>query len=135
MSSWSVNVYNDYDHKFDQKLLDSVLKVELLEKGITADYVFGIWHQNTAADSSPCRSELVCSRSPYKVNLCRYIFIKPNTFRLLPFAETVFVHSMWLMLACYRFTFYDRTGLLFLYSSPHFQAKKLRRSRTIYQQH
>lgn len=38
----SINVYNDYDKKIDTLLIDSILRVELMEKGVSADYVFGI---------------------------------------------------------------------------------------------
>ncbi|MCE9539684.1 MAG: HAMP domain-containing histidine kinase [Bacteroidetes bacterium] len=38
----SINIYNDYNNKVDTLLLDSVIQRELLEKGISACYVFGV---------------------------------------------------------------------------------------------
>lgn len=98
----SVNIYNDYDRKFDEKLLDSVLKVELLEKGITADYEFGIMASKyLPPDSSKVtekRSKLYSSA--YKVNLSPdNIFIKPQYLSVyFPAQKRYLFSSMWFML-------------------------------------
>ena len=38
----SVNIYSDSNRKLDTMLLDSVIKVELMEKGISANYIYGV---------------------------------------------------------------------------------------------
>lgn len=98
----SVNIYNDYDHKFDKKLLDSILRVELLEKGVTADYIFGIISsKQVPADSSKLPvAENELYRSPYKVNLSPdNIFIKPQYLSVyFPEQKRYLLSSMWFML-------------------------------------
>jgi two-component system, OmpR family, phosphate regulon sensor histidine kinase PhoR len=98
----SVNIYNDYDHKYDPKLLDSVLKVELLEKGVTADYEFGVMATKFLPPDSVNISEkgLKLYNSPYKVNLSPdNIFIKPQYLSVyFPEQKRYLLSSMWFML-------------------------------------
>lgn len=98
----SVNIYNDYNRKVDKKLLDSVLKVELLEKGITAEYVFGVTSSKTMPlDSAGLEStEKKLYHSPYKVNLSPdNIFIKPQYLSVyFPGQKRYLLSSMWFML-------------------------------------
>ncbi len=77
----SVNVYNGFNQKVDTVLLDSILKFELLQKGVSANYIFGI----TSSKTIPYDSVLLSERgkkiydSPYKVNLSPdNVFIKPQ---------------------------------------------------------
>jgi two-component system phosphate regulon sensor histidine kinase PhoR len=98
----SVNIYNDYDRKFDPKLLDSVLKVELLEKGVTADYVFGVMTAKyIPVDSAKISdTERLLYHSSYKVNLSPdNIFIKPQYLSVyFPGQKRYLLSSMWFML-------------------------------------
>jgi two-component system phosphate regulon sensor histidine kinase PhoR len=98
----SVNIYNDYDRKFDPKLLDSVLKVELLEKGVTADYEFGILSVKYVPSDSNIVDEkrLKLYNTPYKVNLSPdNIFIKPQYLSVyFPEQKSYLFSSMWFML-------------------------------------
>lgn len=98
----SVNIYNDYDHKYDLKLLDSVLKVELLEKGVTAEYEFGIMVSKfLPSDSNQLTErEVKLYRSPFKVNLSPdNIFIKPQYLSVFfPGQKRYLLSSMWFML-------------------------------------
>jgi two-component system phosphate regulon sensor histidine kinase PhoR len=99
----SVNIYNDYDHKYDLKLLDSVLKVELLEKGVTADYEFAIMAAKfLPPDSSKLTErELKLYASPYKINLSPdNIFIRPQYLSVyFPGQKSYLLSSMWIMLS------------------------------------
>ncbi len=77
----SINIYNDYNPKIDTLLLDSILKAELLEKGITANYVFGIMpSKDMPSDSNKLsKKEKLLYSSNYKVNLSPdNIYIKPQ---------------------------------------------------------
>jgi two-component system, OmpR family, phosphate regulon sensor histidine kinase PhoR len=98
----SVNIYNDYDQKIDRKLLDSVLKVELLEKGVTADYIFGITSSKYLPSDSVNVSDSIVKlyKSPYKVNLSPdNIFIKPQYLSVhFPGQKSYLLSSMWFML-------------------------------------
>lgn len=98
----SVNVYNDYDHKFDPKLLDSVLRAELLEKGVSADYEFGVLPaKEIPADSGRVpEKDGQLYRSPYKINLSPdNIFIKPQYLAVFfPSQDSYLLRSMWSML-------------------------------------
>jgi two-component system phosphate regulon sensor histidine kinase PhoR len=125
----SVNIYNDYDHKFDPKLLDSILRVELLEKGVTADYEFGVMlSKQPPADSvrlTEKNSRLY--NSPYKVNLSPdNIFIKPKYLSIyFPGQKRYLLSSMWFMLSI-SLTFMLALIFSFYYTiSTIFKQKKL----------
>ncbi|MCW3104964.1 MAG: hypothetical protein JWO09_3404 [Bacteroidetes bacterium] len=98
----SVNIYNDFDHKYDPKILDSVLKAELLEKGVTTEYEFGVLaSQVLPPDSSKLTEKSVkLYLSPYKVNLSpENIFIKPQYLSVyFPSQKRYLLGSMWVML-------------------------------------
>jgi two-component system phosphate regulon sensor histidine kinase PhoR len=104
----SINVYNDYNHKTDTLLLDSILRVELLDKGITAHYTFGvIAEKNASADSAKIsEKEKEIYTSPYKVNLSPdNIFIKPQYLSVFfPNQNRYLLSSMWgLLLVSFLF--------------------------------
>jgi two-component system, OmpR family, phosphate regulon sensor histidine kinase PhoR len=125
----SVNIYNDYDHKFDPKLLDSVLRVELLEKGVTADYEFGIMGSKLLPPDSSrlTESEIRLYRSPFKVNLSPdNIFIKPKFLSVyFPRQKRYLFSSMWFMLLI-SLTFMLALIFSFYYTiSTIFKQKKL----------
>lgn len=125
----SVNVYNDYDHKLDPKLLDSVLRVELLEKGVTADYNFGVLaNKQMPPDSSKLtENDIQLYQSPYKVNLSPdNIFIAPQYLSVyFPGQKTYLLSSMWMMLLV-SLTFILALIFSFYYTiSTIFRQKKL----------
>ncbi len=98
----SVNIYNDYSSHIDTLLLDSALHVELLEKGISADYKFGIvLSKNLPIDSSKLSNkEKKLYQSPYKVNLLPdNVFIKPQYLSVFfPHQQKYLLSSMWVLL-------------------------------------
>jgi two-component system phosphate regulon sensor histidine kinase PhoR len=99
----SINIYNDHNPKADTLLLDSVLRVELLEKGVSADYVFGVTDsKNTPADSAKLSDkEKKLFGSNYKVNLSPdNIFIKPQYLSVyFPYQKKYLLSSMWFLLS------------------------------------
>lgn len=98
----SINIYNDFNPKIDTLLIDSVIRVELLEQGISANYVFGI----TASKKVPTETNKLSERenkiagSKFKVNLFPdNIFITPKYLSVyFPHQTTYLLGSMWLML-------------------------------------
>jgi two-component system phosphate regulon sensor histidine kinase PhoR len=77
----SVNIYNDYNLKIDTTHLDSIVKAELLEQGITAGFIFSIHNSKVyngdLAKLTPLEQNLI--ESHFKVNLSPdNIFIKPK---------------------------------------------------------
>src|ERR1035437_2333815 len=77
----SINIYNDFNPKIDTMLLDSVIRVELMEQGISANYIFGITSSKTPpTDTSKLSNrEKTIAESKYKVNLFpENVFIKPQ---------------------------------------------------------
>ncbi len=95
----SVNVYNGFNQKVDTVLLDSILKFELLQKGVSAYYIFEI----NSSKTIPYDSVLLSERgkkiydSPYKVNLSPdNIFIKPQFLSVFfPNQQRYLLSSMW----------------------------------------
>lgn len=98
----SINIYNDYNHKLDTALLDSVIRMELLEEGISTDYVFGITDsKELPADLSRLtEQDIALYHSNYKINLSPdNVFIKPQYLSLyFPDKQTYILSSMWFML-------------------------------------
>ncbi len=99
----SINIYNDYNNVIDTLLLDSVIKMELLEKGISTNYVFGILaSKNPPKDISRLSGrEALLTASNYKINLSPdNIFIKPQYLSVyFPEQRTYLLSSMGFMLA------------------------------------
>ena len=95
----SVNIYNGFSQQVDTVLLDSILKFELLQKGVSANYMFGITpSKNIPVDSvnvSPSNRKIY--ESPYKVNLSPdNVFIKPKFLSVyFPNEHRYIVSSMW----------------------------------------
>jgi two-component system phosphate regulon sensor histidine kinase PhoR len=98
----SVNIYNDNNRKIDTLLLDSVIRFELLEKGISANYIYGV----TPSKQMPVDSTLLSGRdkllynSKYKINLSPdNIFIKPQYLSVyFPGQNRYLLSSLWFML-------------------------------------
>jgi two-component system phosphate regulon sensor histidine kinase PhoR len=73
----SINVYNNYSHRIDTALIDSLLKTELAQKGITTSFIFGVSDAYSNKNSEGENSFL--ANSLYKVNLSPdNVFIKPQ---------------------------------------------------------
>lgn len=98
----SVNVYNDYNKKVDTTVIDSILKAELFEKGVTAKYQFKVcspFQHKDCEDSCKTIDERFLN-SPYKVNLSpENIFIAPQYLTVFfPNQKRYLLSSMWFML-------------------------------------
>lgn len=98
----SINIYKGYNDKVDTLLIDSILKAELLDKGIKANYWFGIYNNqyryfphNTDGDS---QNEII--NSAYKVNLApENVFITPKYLSVFfPSEKNYILQTMWVML-------------------------------------
>ncbi|MBA3704692.1 MAG: HAMP domain-containing histidine kinase [Bacteroidetes bacterium] len=125
----SVNIYNDHNPTVDTLLLDSILRFELLQKGISADYVFGVSVSKTPpADSSKLSEiEKKLYASPYKINLSPdNIFITPKFLSVtFPTQKRYLLRSMWGLLLV-SFAFLLAIIFSFYYSiSTIFKQKKL----------
>ena len=99
----SVNIYNDNSHnKLDTARLDSIIKVELVEKGVSANYIYGVMATKTMpVDSNKLSDkERLLYASNYKVNLSPdNIFIKPQYLSLFfPKQNSYLLSSMLFML-------------------------------------
>ena len=99
----SINIYNDYNPKIDTLLLDSIIKMELLEKGISTKYIFSVLSTKTPpADLSKLsENEAALATSPYKINLSPdNVFIKPQYLSVyFPNQRNFLLSSMGFMLA------------------------------------
>ncbi len=98
----SVNVYNDYNKKIDTTAIDSILRVEFLDKGVSANYEFMIcspFNHNGCLDSCS-NMEKQFLESKYKVNLSPdNIFIAPQYLSVyFPHQKRYLLSSMWFML-------------------------------------
>ena len=98
----SINIYKGYNDKVDTILIDSILKAELLDKGIKAKYEYGVYNKlyryfsvRTKEDS---QKEIL--NSAYKVNLApENVFIDPKYLSVhFPFEKNYILQTMWLML-------------------------------------
>ncbi len=98
----SINIYKGYNDKVDTLLIDSILKEGLLEKGIKANYVYGIYN-NTYKYFPPKtkeESQKEILSSSYKINLSPdNVFITPKYLAVyFPFEKNYILRTMWLML-------------------------------------
>jgi len=98
----SINIYNDINQKIDTLILDSIIKAELLGKGVNAKYVFGILDSKTKSENEeePNEKKEELYNSPYKVNLSPdNIFIKPQFLSLhFPSKNKYLISSMLMVL-------------------------------------
>lgn len=99
----SINIYNDYNPKIDTLLLDSIIRSELLEKGISANYIFGLTaSKDTPSDTSGISDkERLLYTSTYKVNLSPdNVFIKPQFLSVhFPGQRNYLLRSLFFMLS------------------------------------
>lgn len=101
----SINVYNDFDSALDTNLLDSLLRSELMEKGIDAEYSYGIL--GPEAIKKPVapgvkiedKKEALAS-TRFKVNLSPdNIFIQPKYLSVyFPDQTNYILRTLWWML-------------------------------------
>ena len=98
----SINIYNDFTQKIDTLILDSIIKAELLEKGVSADFQFGILDSKIITADKIVNEDknLKLYQSNYKVNLSPdNIFIKPQFLSLyFPNKNKYLLSSMLLLL-------------------------------------
>jgi two-component system phosphate regulon sensor histidine kinase PhoR len=125
----SVNVYNDYNKKIDTLIIDSIVKAELAEKGVTAKYEFMICsplnHKNCTDSCSSMERKFL--ESNYKVNLSPdNIFIAPQYLSVyFPHQKRYLLSSMWSMLLVFA-AFLSTLIFSFYYTiSTIFKQKKL----------
>ena len=98
----SINIYKGYSDKVDTLLIDSILRAELIDKGIKTAYDYGIYNPNYKY--FPCWSKEASQKeilsSPYKVNLAPdNVFITPKYLAVyFPSEKNYILQTMWLML-------------------------------------
>jgi two-component system, OmpR family, phosphate regulon sensor histidine kinase PhoR len=101
----SINIYNDVNDRIDTMLLDSLLRLELMNKGIDAEYEYGILDRSMLKPAAgkqeidPEQEALAASR--FKVNLApENIFIQPKYLSVyFPGQSNYILRTMWWMLA------------------------------------
>ncbi len=97
----SINIYSEQNSKIDTLLLDSIIRFEMLQKGITADFIFNVTASKGAPeDGSLSPLERLLIASPYKINLSpENIFIKPQFLSVyFPNKNRYLLGSMWAQL-------------------------------------
>lgn len=99
----SINVYNDFKDKIDIRLLDSILRHELKEKGIQAEYVYGVLESETGELSymSDPNYDTTLKKSDFRINLLpENVFIYPK-YLLVHFPEqsNYLFNTMWTILS------------------------------------
>ena len=98
----SINIYNGQNPKVDTMLLDSIIRFELLQKGIYADFIFNVFPSKNLPDNfaSLPRIEQSLITSPYKINLSPdNVFIPPQYLTIFfPKENSYLLHSMWFLL-------------------------------------
>ena len=98
----SINIYKGYNDKVDTLLIDSMLRCELLDKGIKANYNFGIYNNAymffSRGTNEDAQKEVMASS--YKVNLApENVFINPKYLAVyFPTEKNYIIQTMWLML-------------------------------------
>lgn len=96
----SINVYKDYNDKTDTLLLDSLLRAELLYRGIDAEFEYAVIKpgQSVFKGNEQYRNELLNSK--FKVNLSPdNIFIEPKFLSVYFPGQTHFIlNTMWILL-------------------------------------
>jgi len=104
----SINIYNGQNPKVDTLLLDSIIRFELLQKGIYAHFIFNVYPSKNIPDNftSLSNSEQSLITSPYKINLSPdNVFIQPQFLSVFfPKENSYLLHSMWwLLVVCILF--------------------------------
>ena len=126
----SINIYNDFSNKIDTLLLDSIIRLELVQKGITAKYHYGILPSQTISVEESIKlsdKEKELYESEYKINLSpENVFITPQYLSIsFPSENSYLLSSMGFMLAI-SFVFMVALIFSFYYTlSTIFKQKKL----------
>lgn len=120
----SINIYKGYNEKTDTLLVDSILKSELLDKGIKTDYDYGIYNDRydyfPPSTKEESRKEIMTSS--YKINLSPdNVFISPKYLTVyFPSEKNYILQTMWLILTgsgililVIIFTFYYTVSTIF----------------------
>lgn len=99
----SINIYNDFSNKIDTAILDSVIRLEFTQQGISARYIYGILPAKAAASDDfgkLSEKEITLYSSNYKINLSPdNVFIKPQYLSVhFPSENSYLLGSMWFML-------------------------------------
>lgn len=98
----SINIYNGQNPKVDTMLLDSIIRFELLQKGISAQFIFNVFPTKDLPENfaSLTGLEQALITSPYKINLSPdNVFIPPQYLSVhFPKENSYLLHSMWLLL-------------------------------------
>jgi len=98
----SINIYKGYNDKVDTLLVDSILKSELIDKGVKAKFDYGIYNTDYSYFPVETReeSQKEILTSPYKINLSpENVFITPKYLAIhFPFEKNYILQTMWLML-------------------------------------
>jgi two-component system, OmpR family, phosphate regulon sensor histidine kinase PhoR len=99
----SINIYNGYSPAIDTSLLDSIIRAELLEKGVTANYIFGVTESKKlpTETSGLTSKEILLHTSKYMINLSPdNVFIKPQYLSVhFPGQKKYVLRSLFFMLS------------------------------------
>lgn len=98
----SINIYKGYTSQIDTNDVDSILRIELHNKGISAQFCYGIYgSEGTYFPMKTCdgAKDSIMS-SPYKINLAPdNVFISPKYLSVyFPSEKNYILQTMWLML-------------------------------------
>lgn len=99
-----INVYNDYTSYIDTSLVDSLLRIELMSRGINTRYVYAILNSPVCAfdckhsTGNALKDSLITSH--YRVSLtAENLFAKPRMLSIyFPNESGYILKSMWIML-------------------------------------
>lgn len=99
-----INVYNNYNNAVDTMYVDSLLREELMSRGINTRYIWAILNtpvnvfHSDKHSSNPYQDSLLCSR--YRVSLTPdNLFSQPRVLSIyFPNERSFILKSMWLML-------------------------------------
>jgi two-component system phosphate regulon sensor histidine kinase PhoR len=99
----SINIYKDYKPNVDSLLLDSLLRVELHQKGIFTDYIYDV-HELPRADFKQFENSSVAidtTKQFFKVNLSpNNIFVNPLYLTIhFPHEKNYLMKTLWLTLS------------------------------------
>ncbi len=100
----SINIYKDYKPKVDSVMLDTILHQELLEEGITTNYIYFISSQLTTTKSKSNNKEVQkeCDSTGcfFKINLSpNNVFVTPQYLSVnFPNQTNYLLKTMWSML-------------------------------------
>lgn len=98
----SINIYKGYNDKVDTLLIDSILRAELLDKCLNAEFNYGVYSNtyNYFPPGTSPESQKEIIASSYKINLSPdNIFITPKYLSVhFPSEKNYILQTMWLML-------------------------------------